>query len=266
MGVGRRLQQAREARGLSLAQVASRTKIPLRQLSLLEAEDYGRLPQGIFVRGFLRASADVVGLDPDELIRQFQDETGPPAPPPQALEESHPASARGRPRLRLRIEPIPWAPARIGGWVTAVVLVAAAVLALSWLRNAPEQTVRLDPAASAAARSDQPPVPHAQPVGTMGRKPAPTVEAGVSLTLTADRACWVSLTVDGERVAYRTLTPGEAVVARMRQQASLRVGDAGALRVSAEGSGASPLGRDGEVRTFVLTPATYRSVLGAGGR
>ena len=266
MGVGRRLQQAREARGLSLAQVASRTKIPLRQLSLLEAEDYGRLPQGIFVRGFLRASADVVGLDPDELIRQFQDETGPPAPAPPPLEESRPVGVPPRPKVRLRIEPIRWAPARIGGWVTAVVLVAVTVLALSWVRNAPEQPVALEPAAAAAARTEPLSGPQTQPVGTMGRKPAAAAAADVALNLRADRACWVSLTVDGERVVYRTLAPGEAVTARMGQQASLRVGDAGALRVSADGSVAPPLGKDGEVRTLVLTPATYRSILAAGGR
>jgi cytoskeleton protein RodZ len=266
MGVGRRLQQAREARGLSLAQVASRTKISLRQLALLEAEDYGRLPQGIFVRGFLKASADVVGLDPDELIRQFHDETGPPSSPPQPHEDSRPSDAAVGPKVRLRIEPIRWAPARVGGWVTAVVLVAAAVLALSWLRPAPERSVALEPAAAAAARTSHPPAPPAQPVGTMGRKPAAAADAEVALNLTADRACWVSLTVDGERVVYRTLAPGEAVRARMRQQASLRVGDAGALRVSADASVASPLGRDGEVRTLVLTPATYRSILAAGGR
>jgi cytoskeletal protein RodZ len=248
-----------------LAQVASRTKVPLRQLSLLEAEDYGRLPQGIFVRGFLRASADVVGLDPDELVRQFQDETGPPSAPPQPLEEPRRASAAVRPGVRLRIEPIRWAPARLGGWVTAVVLVAAAVLALSWLRSAPEQPVALEPAASAAARTEELPAPHTQPVGTMGRKPAAAAEA-VALNLTADRACWVSLTVDGERVVYRTLAPGEAVTLRMRQQASLRVGDAGALRLAADGSAPLPLGSDGEVRTLVLTPATYRSILATSGR
>jgi cytoskeletal protein RodZ len=249
-----------------LAQVASRTKIPHGQLSLLEAEDYGRLPHAIFVRGFLRASADVVGLDPDELVRQFQDETGPPTATPQALDDSRPVGAPPRPKVRLRIEPIRWAPARVGGWVAAVALVAAAVLALSWLRNAPEQPVGLEPAASAAARTEQPVGPPTQPVGTMGRKPTATAAADVALTLRADRACWVSLTVDGERVVYRTLAPGEAVTARMRQQASLRVGDAGALRVSADGSVASPLGRDGEVRTLVLTPATYRSLLAAGER
>ena len=40
MGVGRRLRQAREARGLSMAEVAASTKIPVRQLAALEAEEY----------------------------------------------------------------------------------------------------------------------------------------------------------------------------------------------------------------------------------
>ena len=64
MGVGRRLRQAREARGLSMTEVAASTKIPVRQLAALEAEEYETLPGGIFVRGHIRAAAKAVGLDP----------------------------------------------------------------------------------------------------------------------------------------------------------------------------------------------------------
>jgi cytoskeleton protein RodZ len=264
MGVGRRLQQAREARGLSLAQVASRTKIPSRQLSLLEAEDYARLPPGIFIRGFLRATAGVVGLDPDELVRQFQEETGPPAPATADISPPGPVPPGRGIRFRIATGGA-WAPARAGGWVAAVTLVAAGVLALSWLRGPANETSASEPEERrAVAASPAAPAP-ARPVGTIGRgttPPAPPVQE-VTLTLTADRPCWVSLTVDGERLTYRTLAPGEQVTARMRQQVSLRAGDAGALRVSANGSDARPVGAAGEVRTITLTPATYRSVLAA---
>lgn len=261
MGVGRRLQQAREARGLSLAQVASRTKISVGQLSLLEAEDYGRLPHGIFIRGFLRATAGTIGLDPDEVVRQFNEELGPATPALPPAEVPVERVSHG-PAVRLRIAPVPWAPSRAGGWVAAVVMVGAAVMAASWLRGVPDRPAALEPAASAAAPGVPAAVGQAQPVGTVGRGTAPA-SVGVTLTLAADRPCWVSLTVDGDRVIHRTLTAGEQVTATMRQQARLRAGDAGALRVSANGARAQRIGADGEVRTLVLTPATYPAVLAA---
>jgi cytoskeletal protein RodZ len=260
MGVGRRLQQAREARGLSLAQVASRTKISVGQLALLEAEDYGRLPHGIFIRGFLRATAGTIGLDPDEVVRQFNEEIGPATPALPPAEVPVESTAQHGPTVRLRIAPVPWAPSGAGGWMAAVVMVIATVLAVSWLRGAPDRPVALEPAASAAAPGVPPAVAQAQPVGTVGRG-TPPAAVGVTLTLAADRPCWVSLTVDGDRVTHRTLTAGEQVTATMRQQASLRAGDAGALRVSANGARAQRIGADGEVRTIVLTPVNYPTVL-----
>ena len=109
MGVGRRLRHARETKGLSMAEVAARTKIPLRQLAALEAEEYGTLPGGIFVRGHIRATAKAVGLDPAEVTEHFEEETKPPdvvVVPPDS-----PDGDRG-PRLRMAAEPRPARPNR----------------------------------------------------------------------------------------------------------------------------------------------------------
>jgi hypothetical protein len=77
---------------------------------------------------------------------------------------------------------------------------------------------------------------------------------GVALSLKAERVCWVSLTVDGQRVAYRTLQAGDTVTARMRQRASLRTGDAGALQLTVAGGSARPLGGSGVVRSVEIAP------------
>lgn len=62
-GAGRRLREAREAAGLSLAEVSSRLKMPLRVVQSLEAEDWGRLGAPVFVRGQLRSYARLLGID-----------------------------------------------------------------------------------------------------------------------------------------------------------------------------------------------------------
>ena len=66
--VGKALREARERLGLSVNDVANRIKFAPRQIEWLEADDYVRLPEAAFVRGFVRSYARLVELDPVQLI------------------------------------------------------------------------------------------------------------------------------------------------------------------------------------------------------
>ena len=68
---GARLRAAREAKQLSVREVAKTTKIPVGALDALEANDVARLPGGIFSRGFVRSYAAAVGLHPEQTLRDF---------------------------------------------------------------------------------------------------------------------------------------------------------------------------------------------------
>ena len=70
-GFGEKLRAAREARGLSLRQIANATKISMITLEALERNDIARLPGGIFSRGVVRSYAIEVGLDPEATIEEF---------------------------------------------------------------------------------------------------------------------------------------------------------------------------------------------------
>jgi hypothetical protein len=70
--IGSRLQQAREARGQSLRDVAETTKISMFCLRAIEANDFGRLPGGIFRRAYVRSFAETVGLDAGEVVGDYQ--------------------------------------------------------------------------------------------------------------------------------------------------------------------------------------------------
>ncbi|MGE5361997.1 MAG: helix-turn-helix domain-containing protein [Bacteroidales bacterium] len=65
------LRRERERRGISLEQVAAKTKIAASLFAAMERNDFSRWPNGIFRRSFLRAYAEVVGLDADELVQRF---------------------------------------------------------------------------------------------------------------------------------------------------------------------------------------------------
>ena len=70
--IGSRLRQAREQRGLTIRDIANTTKISTAALNAIEHNDFARLPGGVFRRAYVRAFAAEVGLDADELTREYR--------------------------------------------------------------------------------------------------------------------------------------------------------------------------------------------------
>lgn len=70
---GKTLRSAREAKGLSVAQVAEATHLLPRVVEDLEKEDFSRLPAPIYGRGFVKLYCEQVGLDPKPMIAEFMD-------------------------------------------------------------------------------------------------------------------------------------------------------------------------------------------------
>jgi len=73
---GGRLRAAREARGMSLEQVASETRIPQRHLQTIETGDFANLPARTYAVGFARTYAKTVGLDDKDIVEQVRHELG----------------------------------------------------------------------------------------------------------------------------------------------------------------------------------------------
>lgn len=70
---GKTLKSAREAKGLSVAQLAEATHLLPRVVEDLEKEDFSRLPAPIYGRGFVKLYCEQVGLDPKPMIAEFMD-------------------------------------------------------------------------------------------------------------------------------------------------------------------------------------------------
>ena len=65
--IGERLATARRDAGMSVADVAARTKVSCHYLKALESEAFDRLPSRVHTFGFLRAFAKAVALDDQEM-------------------------------------------------------------------------------------------------------------------------------------------------------------------------------------------------------
>ena len=71
-----RLLDARERKGVDLFRAERDTKIRARYLAALEHGEYAELPGAVYTKGFLRNYALYLGLDPEDVIRQWKRERG----------------------------------------------------------------------------------------------------------------------------------------------------------------------------------------------
>ena len=76
---GPRLRRERERRKISLASISANTKVSISLFEALERDDLSRWPCGIFRRSFVRSYAEAIGLDGDEIIREFLERFPDPA-------------------------------------------------------------------------------------------------------------------------------------------------------------------------------------------
>jgi cytoskeleton protein RodZ len=70
--VGRLLKDQREARGLGLEDVAQRLRIRRTYLEAIEQGRFDQLPAAAYIRAFLRAYANHLGLDPEKVVTAYQ--------------------------------------------------------------------------------------------------------------------------------------------------------------------------------------------------
>jgi len=214
-GPGSALRRGRESRGLSLADVATSTKIGSRYLAALEddapLEDF---PAPIFARLFLREYAGHLGLDDREMLRAFDRRYGPlPTPEIVAPTEIH-------------VERSWWRRKRLRRWQRGILAIMALLLALA--------------AAGAAARITWDRQDGVGPL-EIRRDPAvavPPAVAGpveVHTSIVAREACWIRVRADGDVVAERTLEPGEEVTFHADRKMVLRFGNAAGVDLQVNG-------------------------------
>src|SRR5579862_6289123 len=95
--LGERIRATREARGLSLSDVAEQIRIRSVYLAAIEDENWPAIGAPIYVRGFLRTYARFLALSPEEAVSDFNTEMGDkemfepaPAPPGSSYDEGAP--------------------------------------------------------------------------------------------------------------------------------------------------------------------------------
>jgi len=68
---GERLRRERESRNITLQEMSESTKIALHYFKLLEDDDFANLPGGLYNKGYVRAYAQFIGLDPEPVLKAY---------------------------------------------------------------------------------------------------------------------------------------------------------------------------------------------------
>ncbi|MEV5550903.1 RodZ domain-containing protein [Streptomyces sp. NPDC052309] len=230
--IGRALQQARIAAGLTVDDISTATRVRIAIVHAIEADDFSPCGGDVYARGHLRTLARAVGLDPAELLAQYDAEHGGrPAPTPAApLFEAE--------RIR---------PERRGpNWTAAMVAAIVAVIGFvgftffkgddggSEAQVAEGSQPTAGTSASPSPTAKKPADPKPEPTDSaIAAVPADKVTVQVSAT---DGRSWISAKDHNGRLLFDgLLKQGESKTFQDNEKVNLVLGDAGAIQLYVNG-------------------------------
>ena len=243
------LQTVRVEKGISIDQVAEESRIRAEILRSIEAEDHAKLPDDVFVKGFLRIFAQVIGADPEEALRRF-DVRRKPVPAP----EIH--SNRGTekpPRLWLTVL---WVAALMIGLVGGTRVVYQMVFHKEQAAAPHEATVKTQedrPPAVELSPADMP----AETAETMIEATPPQTKAvekpaAYALEIVCHEDTWLKIIADDARATEHQMKPGDKITLNAEAMFNLLIGNAGGISVQLNGQPVPVPGGSGQVVNLQL--------------
>ncbi|HEY9085050.1 MAG TPA: RodZ domain-containing protein [Candidatus Tyrphobacter sp.] len=254
--LGQRFRAAREARGLSLPEVAEQIRIRAIYLAAIEDENWNAIGAPVYVRGFLRTYARFLGLDAEEVVAAFNvgEEGGGAIVPSQGWVVG---AERGGARRGLQLSPLIWLASLV-----AVLLVAFVVYNELTLQKpapgGPPPVAVGTPAFGSPSPADGTPSSAAPTSPTASVTPMPSGSPLVfstthALTLRLSGLCWLRVVVDGG-VSIEGTFPAGTTKTFYGKSAVVRVGNAGAVDLVVDGRDLGKMGATGSVveRSIVI--------------
>ncbi|HLJ48750.1 MAG TPA: RodZ domain-containing protein [Bryobacteraceae bacterium] len=274
--IGQTLLRARSERGLTLEELATRTRINRKYLEAIEKDKPDAIPGGFFYKSFVRQYAGALSPDALKAVENLlaREEPKPPTPEEDAVMMQALAAAPSQAR-------VPGANRPIGIYLVFLGLVVVGTSGLYvWWHKAEQTQAAVPPPRVVAETSpisakpepapvkaeEPPPAPASTvpstpaPVATPATTPATTGDEKVVLNVAATEMTWFSVSADGKTVFSGTLQPGEAKTFAAKENAKMKVGNAGGLDVKLNGVPTGPLGPPAQIRSVVFTPTGFEII------
>ena len=244
------LRAAREAKGLSIADLERETRIRHVILEALEENDFQALPEPVFVRGFLRNLAGVLDLDKENLLTFYN----------KVQRQRGPAQyVRSESRYLQSTPSISWGSVFTftGGLIAVVVI---------WLVWSQVHTFMNQPAIPALGPTPAPtsivqsvtvntPAVVAQPTAAPPANTAPAQKPVRVEIRVVQPNTWARVMVDNDKKFEDVLENGKTYTWEATNQVQIRTSNAAGIEVIYNGANQGVLGEAGQVVTATYTPS-----------
>jgi cytoskeletal protein RodZ len=276
---GASFRRAREAAGLPLERIAAETRISTRFLLAIESEDFHLLPGGVFNRGFVRAYAAHLGLDPDQAVNEYSrisatsDESTVPVREGERNSSNKPERSLYPVLAAILLVLIATYYIVNRGSTSKPAEVAAPV---SVQEAAPPPDPAPPPTAPAESNEVIPPTtspvsasttfPAAVSPAPVEVKPAapgaPFATAALVLEVDVKELTWIRIATDGTVALNDSVSAGTVRRFSAERTIDVILGNAGGASMRINGRDMGQLGARGQVREFKITPENALRIQG----
>jgi cytoskeleton protein RodZ len=256
--VGELLRKKREELGKDLRDISKTLKIGYSYLKAIEDEDFKKLPEEVYVKGYIREYAEILHIDPDIAIKAYIQQISPPRAENKETIEKEVVQTK---RLKIKHLLIPLL------LLFLVITIAFIIFPSSrGKKEAPQSRIENEeevppPITSPPAKAKKEMLPPR--VGTKKEKPLPP--AGIekenmlkakinlhTLEVFATDTAWILITVDKTSTRDMILKKGDSVKLQAKEGFSLKIGNAGGVRLIFDGKNIGKIGETGQVITVNL--------------
>ncbi|MBI5027183.1 MAG: helix-turn-helix domain-containing protein [Nitrospirae bacterium] len=230
---GKILKAEREKRSLSLKEISANLKVSQAYLRALEEEKYEQIPGEVFVKGYLRLYSRFLGLDGDYILSLLPDETK-----PMEIEEKPPRDEK---------KPLSHS------WHLYLIILIISTIAVVSLFFFTTQISKYETPPPVIEQPAQPRIETTtpeliQPEQEQSKQPP----AKLSLKITAIEDTWLLVSPDGQKPSDVILMAGESAEWEAIEGFSIKIGNAGGVKLYFNGKDLGPIGSKGEVVTLKL--------------
>jgi cytoskeleton protein RodZ len=230
----------------------------------------------MYNRAFLRSYCVYLGLDADEYLNRYEEESVPPSD--RALKTK--ARAPQMPAPPLRIPPLLiWSVMLLVSvvglyfsrhWIAAVFSPYFSHPPSSRLATSPPlpppqvKASEPPPAAGATQQPEQQSAqlpPNTEAVTAKPTPPAEELPGKIHLEFQVLQACWISVISDGTQIPPKTLLPGQDSSYNANERFEIRLGNAGGVNLTINGKPAKSLGKPGSILKLLIDAQSIPGLL-----
>ena len=230
--IGSILREKRQQKGLALDRISDQLCLKVSFLNSIEKGTWQDMPHKVYVRGYVRKYADLLGVQGEILPYLFGDDS--------AQKNTDKPTAETTPRTAVRR--LSLSQSRKPFWTTllyaAIIVLTLGFFLVESVKRQGAETSNLEKAVQVSSAVNE----------NDTKKTVPSFTDIKKLMITCHERTWISVIIDGTEKKEFTLKPQEVVILNAKEKFDLLIGNAGGIRLLLDGKDTNFSGENGQVK------------------